>query len=743
MDGYLQPYHGGAMPSPARPSVPVIHAGPTAAPHHHAGKTPGQYAKAVFRRIWVVLAVAIVVSLVGSYLVIRQKDVYQARAMISIESPQFDETLMGLLTHQVGRKGSESDTRYVANRLISLHSKELADKVVNDRTLDPPPAGLLDPTVELASVHVRQQPQSSRFEVTLDGPDPRRAAQLLNRLVHVFWQDLKDEHSDQIEALKRRSNERLHKMEDSKRDTDRRIFELVQKTQIYGPSGRNMLEERYAMLNSVLTQKRFRFDDLQHESRIAQLYPNWKSQGAQRTPDDDKLESLERLKEKLTKQRQYASRLIRKPNDPSFKHLSEEIADVNKAIAKVRAHQQPEAAQLDVHGMAIETAEQDIERLSQEVMALFSEIRDKSPEHELYLTMQRDRDQEAKAIADMKAKIADFSMLAESKTDPVKILQLAPEPITPVRPNRPLLIAAVIGLGLTLGVGLVCLTESFDRRIREPEPLTHGLSLPLLGVVPRIRRSAKIQRGGHLWTPGSPASIEADAFRNLRASLLGLHGPRDETVNTLLITSAKAGEGKSTTALNIAATCARSGERTLLMDVDLRRPSLQGVFEDTEGRGGLAAVLKGETPWQRTIVRTDLPNLDFLPTGDPRDVPVEILGSLELRQLLAAVSGQYDRVILDGPAVLGLADCRMLGRIVDAALLVVRSGEHELRPLLRTKAMLEQSKVMIAGVVLNGVVEEFKEWSSYGTPHYGYDFDGLPEPATAENEGLAVAGALA
>jgi capsular exopolysaccharide synthesis family protein len=187
-----------------------------------------------------------------------------------------------------------------------------------------------------------------------------------------------------------------------------------------------------------------------------------------------------------------------------------------------------------------------------------------------------------------------------------------------------------------------------------------------------------------------------------------------------LVTSAKANEGKSTTALNLAATCARAGERTLLVDGDLRRPSLGEVFADEQGpQLGLVDVLRGELPWQRTVVQTDIPNLDFLPTGDPSGIPIEVLGTLELKQLLIGLSNHYDRVILDGPAILGLADCRMLGRVVDAAVLVVRSGSHELRPLQRAKAMLDQSRVVLAGVVFNGLVEDLANWSSYG-PYVPY-----------------------
>jgi len=234
-------------------------------------------------------------------------------------------------------------------------------------------------------------------------------------------------------------------------------------------------------------------------------------------------------------------------------------------------------------------------------------------------------------------------------------------------------------------------------------------------VVPRIPRTALTHRGGHLWTSAAPDSTAADAFRNVRAGLLGA-ADRGGPIVSLLVTSAKAGDGKSTAALNLAAACARAGERTLLLDVDLRRPTLDEVFPaddgDEDGRLGLVDVLKGSVPWQATLRRTDLHNLDFIPTGDPREVPIEILGTLELRQLLTALTHHYDRVILDGPAILGMADCRVLGRMVDAAVLVVRSGAHQTVTLQRAKAVLEQSHVEIAGVVVNGLSEGARHWSS-------------------------------
>jgi capsular exopolysaccharide synthesis family protein len=344
-------------------------------------------------------------------------------------------------------------------------------------------------------------------------------------------------------------------------------------------------------------------------------------------------------------------------------------------------------------------------------------MQESMPDHQKFLAMVEDRNRSRQALADMEHNIDSFDLLARSQKDPVRIPSSVVEPTLPIKPHRGLYIGMGILVSFGMGVGLVFLLEHIDHSVKVPEHVTHHLTLPLLGVVPRIRRTSQTHRGGHLWTPGTPVSIEADAFRNIRASLLGIADRRGPLV-TLLVTSPKAGDGKSTAALNLAATCARAGERTLLLDVDLRRPTLADVFPAESGKAnancGLIDVLQGALPWQKTLRRTELCNLDFIPTGDTRDIPIEILGTLELRQLLTALEHHYDRVILDGPAVLGMADCRMLGRMVDASVLVVRAGAHQLVTLQRAKVMLEQSHVSIAGVVVNSLSEDVQNWSSYG-----------------------------
>ena len=425
--------------------------------------------------------------------------------------------------------------------------------------------------------------------------------------------------------------------------------------------------------------------------------------------------------------------------DLSVKKMPELLDDVIDESEELRSFRKgrlstPTEMILEQHNRELEADREEHEKL-------LGEMQKSIPEHQRILALFKDREEVSKQIVRMEDRIMEFGILRQQLVNSpyVRIPRSIIEPTSPIKPNRALLLSLGLLASLGFGVGLVCFMEHVDQSIKVPEQVSQSLVLPLLGVVPRIRRSAKTHHAGHLWTHATPDSIEADAYRNIRASLLGIADKRGPIVS-LLVTSAKAGEGKSTTALNLAATCARAGERTLLLDIDLRQPSLRDVFIDNERQtnaSGLVDVLRGELAWQRTVRHTELPNLDFMPTGDVRSIPIEILGTLELRQPLIAVSHHYDRVILDGPAVLGLADCRVLGRIVDSALLEIRSGSNQLVTLHRARTMLDQSHVAIAGVVFNGLMENISNWLSYG--HGALSFSGeRPNSGAIEQESLAL-----
>ncbi len=735
MDG-IQPY----APHNRPPAVAHHHAHTPSAPapaNPAAVKTPSDYVRALRRRIWLVFMIGVPLSIASAAYAVHQKAVYRAVSQILIKPPQYDPMLETMLSQQSGggRRQTEINDKYLPNRVAQLKSKGLAERVVNDPAfLQAGAVSEGDAADELIeNLQTKIVIGTNYVNVYLEGQDPARTARQLSTLLELFHKETKAEVDNQNEDIREYAKLSLKKLHGEIQDLDKRLIEMLKTNATIGPGGKNLIASEYESLGAMLSHKKMRLDEVQQQALMAQLFPKNAITSPEENSRQAQIERLHEKRQKLDSQLRHHKALIRNyASDPSVKETARRLEDVLDQLDALQRI--PKQAALDPSEMIVNNMREEIHAAEEASKMVLGELRESMPKHQMFLALQEEREQKAKRVGDMETKVSEFDMLSQTQKAPVELLDPVAEPTVPIRPRRALNIAIGIILSFGLGLALVCLLEHLDHSVKVPEHLTIGLTLPLLGVVPRIRRTSLTHRGGHLWTPGAPESVEADAYRNLRASLLGA-ADRIGRIVTLLVTSAKAGEGKSTTALNLAATCARAGERTLLMDVDLRRPSLNEVFRDGPTEG-LIDVLRGQLPWQRTVVRTDIPNLDFLTTGDTRDIPIEILGTLELRQLLIGLANHYDRVILDGPAVLGLADCRMLGRVVDAAVLVVRSGTHEMRPLQRAKAMLEQSRVVLAGVVFNGLFEDLQNWSSYG-PYQPYaSGEGYPLRATTPRDEL-------
>jgi capsular exopolysaccharide synthesis family protein len=703
-----------------------------------AVKTTSNYIQALRRRFWMVLATAVPLAITSSILVLKLPPVYLAKAEIEINPPEIDPALSTLVTHDPGRREASSAASYVPNHEAWLRSKWLALRVVEDPSITAEMNQYEDPAFELfKTLNVQQVKKGSNsFIVSLEGKDPARTKKLLEMLLNEFQKQAKRENEEKLDNTKQYAKDNLDKLRDSLAALGRTIEDMLKNNSNIGPGGRSIPEDQYVALGTTISQKQLRLGEIHQQMLTAEMFPKFEAD-----PDRVRLAELMRIKRRYQQGLEDMKRGVRNFNrDPVVQRVARYLDGIMDEIQEIQSIKKQKLS--TPTEMILEQYRRELDADRQEHEQLLQKMQASIPEHQRILAKLRDRDEKSKQVVRMEDKLAEFEILRQQlvSNDCVRIPGSVVEPTVPIKPNRPVLIVLGLFASLATGMGLVCLLEHIDQSVKVPEQVSHGLTLPLLGVVPRIRRTALTARRGHLWTLGAPDSIEADAYRNVRASLLGVADRRGPIV-TLLVTSAKAGEGKSTTALNLAAACAKAGERTLLLDIDLRRPSLAEVFIDDEPEGdahGLVDVLRGELPWQRVVRHTEIPNLDFIPTGDTRAIPIEILGTLELRQLLIALAHHYDRVMLDGPAVLGLADCRVLGRIVDGALLVVRSGSHQLITLHRAKAMLEQSHVPIAGVVFNGLTHDMNNWSSYGYDPLLLPGDGL-DPGAGSPEPLALA----
>jgi capsular exopolysaccharide synthesis family protein len=733
MDGIGTHKEYPALDSRAR-QVPAL--APSSSPpalNPAAIKTGSSYFRAVRRRFWIVVAVGVPLAIASSIVVLKLPPVYVAKAEIEINPPEIDPALSTLVSHDPAHRDGSNLLNYVPNHEAWLKSKWLAVRVVEDASIAGELTQYEDPAFELfKSLSVQQVKKGGNsFIVSLEGRDPARTKKLLEMLLSEFQREAKRENEAKLYRTKDYAESNLANLKENQQALGRTIEETLKNNSNIGPGGRSILEDQYVTLGTTIAQKQLRLAEIHQQMIVAERFPRFDADPSS-SARAARLAELLRTKKRCERALAEMKRGVKNFNhDPFVQRVARYLDDTLDEIQEIQA---VKTGKLSTPSeMILEQYQRELDADRQEHDDLLGKMQAAIPETQRILGMLRDRDERSKQIVRMEDKLTEFKILTQQlvNSECVRIPGSVVEPTVPIKPNRPILLVLGLLASSGMGIGLVCLLEHVDHSVKVPEHVSHGLTLPLLGVVPRIRRTALTHRGGHLWTLGAPDSIEADAYRNVRASLLGVADKRGPIV-TLLVTSAKAGEGKSTTALNLAAACAKAGERTLLLDIDLRRPSLADVFIEDEPLSevhGLVDVLRGELPWQRTVRHTEIPNLDFIPTGDTRAIPIEILGTLELRQLLLALAHHYDRVVLDGPAVLGLADCRVLGRIVDGALLVVRSASHHLMTLHRAKSMLEQSHVSIAGVVFNGLTDDMDNWSSYGyapvaLPGHGLDAGG-------------------
>lgn len=291
-------------------------------------------------------------------------------------------------------------------------------------------------------------------------------------------------------------------------------------------------------------------------------------------------------------------------------------------------------------------------------------------------------------------------------------------------------------LGLILGVGAAFFLEYLDRTVRTSSDVESLLGIPVLGVIPRLRRlDAAVDGGDQMAGRGLPLVVAMDpldpaakAYRNLRMNLMFMN-TEEEPIRTVLFTSPGPSEGKSTSAVNFAVMLAQQGQRVLLIDSDLRRPSLHRAL-DLLREPGLTNLLIGDAGPRETVRPNVLPNLDFLPSGPFPPNPSELLNSKTMVRILEEFEGRYDQVIIDSPPVLAVTDAAILAVHTDGAVIVLRSGETEQRAAERSVNQLRRLGVRVFGAVLNEVSAANPDESYYLQYYYSYTPTGAPETSS-------------
>jgi succinoglycan biosynthesis transport protein ExoP len=276
-------------------------------------------------------------------------------------------------------------------------------------------------------------------------------------------------------------------------------------------------------------------------------------------------------------------------------------------------------------------------------------------------------------------------------------------PTRAASPSPALHLAAGLLGGLVVGIGLAWAREVLDNRVRDADVLAQVTSLPVIGSIGAFRGSG----GRQVVVAADPYGTPAESFRQLRTNLQFLALPGDPAssdagVRVVTVTSARPGEGKSTVAANLAAALAETGDRVLLVDADLRRPTVAATL-NLEGAAGLTTVLVGQATLADVVQPWGSGRLEVLTAGPLPPNPTELLGSPAMRRLMAELRAGYDHVVVDAAPVLPVADAAVLSRIVDGSIVVADVTTVRRNQLGESLAGLEQVAARVLGIVLNQV----------------------------------------
>jgi len=289
-----------------------------------------------------------------------------------------------------------------------------------------------------------------------------------------------------------------------------------------------------------------------------------------------------------------------------------------------------------------------------------------------------------------------------------RILSPATVPGEPSFPKPLLFVVAAAALGGLSGLMLVWLLEQADSTLRSGDDLRSALGVPCLALVPTLRRGILGRHRVEDYVARKPLSPFAEAMRTLRAALwLGSDPPK-----VVLVTAARPGEGKTTTALSLARSAAMNGERVLLIDCDIRQPAI-GRLLRTEGAPGITDLLLGQAGYEQILRRDHLTALDWIPAGAAEIHSLGLFMSEAMAGLLERVRREYDLVVLDAPPALAMADARVVARLADATLLCVKWRDTPRSVVRNSLALLEDAKARIVGAALTQVDAKTHRRSGY------------------------------
>ncbi|MBL0968898.1 MAG: polysaccharide biosynthesis tyrosine autokinase [Brevundimonas sp.] len=550
-----------------------------------------------------------------------------------------------------------------------------------------------------------------------DNPDPIVAARVANGFAENFIQSNLDRKFESSKYAREFLEERIAQTKDRLESTERQLVAYAANQQIINinepgesragdGSTRSLTSNNLVALNGALAEAR--------AARVA-AEERWRS--ARRAPLMTLPEVLQNSSiQRLTEQRalldaEYQQKLrLYQPDYPEMVRLKAQIDESEAQIAALAAN-----IRRSIQSQ-YEIALNQERALQGQVNALTGDVLDLRNRSVQYNILQRELDTTRTLYEGLLQRYKEVGVTGGVTTNNISIVDSASPPANPSKPNLLLNLAISAILGLGLGVAAALLIEALDETIASPEDAESKLGLPVLGVTPLLDKGQT--------TASALADIRSafsEAYYSLRTSLQ--FSTPDGTPSSLLVSSARPAEGKSTTAYAIALNLAKVGRRVLLVDGDLRNPSMHRIVGAGSERG-MSNLLSGSAALDSLAQPTAQENLSFIPCGPLPPNPAELWGGDRVRQFLAEAREKYDHVVIDGPPVLGFADSPLLAATVGGVVFVTESRGTRRAQARGALRRLRVGRAHLLGIVLT----KFNAKSTnYGGYDYAYDYSYGPD----------------
>ncbi|MGA8144862.1 MAG: polysaccharide biosynthesis tyrosine autokinase [Candidatus Acidiferrales bacterium] len=578
----------------------------------------------------------------------------------------------------------------------------------------------------LSRLTVKRVPNSRLIEVGFEAEDPQLAAQVVNsHLQNYVEQNFRSKYDATTQASNWLSAELEELRIKVEKSEDARIA-YERQNQIWRTDEKqDITTEKLGDLSKAVTDAQTALAEKEALYRMAVGGNVDALPGAQ---TNAVLQEL--LKHKADLDEQYLIAVDQYgPNYPKVLRLAAQQKELNTNLEQARKTL-IEGVEQDFN-----TARSRVELLQQNLDKQKAEANDLAEKLVQYQILQHDAESNKQLYDGLLQKLKEAGITAGLRSSNIRVVDPALTPSSPSRPQKARNILLAFLVGLVGGVGLALFREYLDNTVKSPDDIESLTGLPSLAVVPSLpglnghhsRRSGEgaLQTASgprvELLSYVQPKSQISEAFRALRTSLL--LSQADHPPQVILVTSALPREGKTTAAVNLAVTLAQLGDRTLLMDSDLRKPGIRRALNLTIGKeSGLSSYLAGVSTLDEVLIpHPTISNLEALTTGPVPPSPADLLSSHRMREAIAELRLRFKFVVIDSPPVMAATDAVILSALTDGVLLVVRSGETPKEAFTRTRDLLAAVKCRLLGVVLNAVDSSAPDYY-YSYRYYPYAY---------------------